>query len=241
MFSAHDADDARWTENAGWMLALLVLERLMRHGRRQRWAAACVLAACCLGSATAWGQQGHGHWGSHAGGTYSYVPEATGQPPPSSYVTTQGSVHLHLPRHRKPPCQRPASICIKPKIWTFSQAFYQLHHEVWHGVTDPCWLMDPDCCGTSCNHQKSFGLLCLFPWIKSQDNPRAGVSPCRQCSGAEPDQAAPARCDRCQDEVGPDAIELDQQETTPTPAEPPVEHPQAARRGPLRSVLLRRE
>jgi hypothetical protein len=183
-------------------------------------------------------------WGR--GGTYgTYIPDATGEPPPTRYITTQGGVHLRLPRHPKPPCQRPASICFKPKMWRFSQVFYQLHHEAWHGVTDPCWLMDPDCCGTSCQHQKSFGLWNLFPWVKRNGRGcRGPVSPCQQC-GMQSQHAAPADCDGCQGEgVGPAVgveVEGEGEETSPTLADPPVEHPQAAQRAPLRSVLLRRE
>jgi len=51
-----------------------------------------------------------------------YVPDATGRPNTSTYVTTQGGVHLHQPQHPKPPCQRPTSICIKPKMWTFRRS-----------------------------------------------------------------------------------------------------------------------
>jgi hypothetical protein len=171
------------------------------------------------------------------------VPDATGRPSePPTYISTQGVVHLHMPQHRKPPCQKPTSICFKPKIWTFSQAFYQLHHEFWHGVTDPCWLMDPDCCGTSCAHQKSFGLARLFPWVNWDDERSGG---CRQCGATLPVDGRypyePERCDNGHEQLVPEGEELEGEEITPTPAEPPVEHPQAARRGPLRSVLLRRE
>jgi len=217
----------------------------MQHGSRLLLATvSCVLAVCCFGPAAARGQ-GPGHWGSRGPG--NYVPDATGQPSyPPTYITTQGSVHLHLPQHRKPPCQRPASICFKPKMWKFSQVVYQLHHEVWHGVTDPCWLMDPDCCGTSCAHQKSFGLIDLFPWAKSADGRCGGASPCQQCGATmsgdgDYQEPGPARCHNCHPQGMPEAEEVEGEEITPTPAEPPVEHPQAARRGPLRSVLLRRE
>lgn len=203
------------------------------------WAAAA--GSTCLGQ-----EQGQGpppaHWGRR--GIETYVPEATGQPPPAGYITTQGAVHMHLPRHRRPPCQRPASICIKPKIWKFSQAFYQLHHEVWHGVTDPCWLMDPDCCGTSCQQQKSCGLLCLFPWIDwlktSNDQGHGGVSPCQQCGGPEGLYDTEAPYEGWHGE-GVEVPEGEIEQAVPTPADPPVEHPQAAIRPPLRSVLLRRE
>ncbi len=193
------------------------------------WAAAT--GSTCLGQAP-------GHWGR---GIETYVPDATGQPA-RRYITTQGGVHMHLPRHRRPPCQRPTSICIKPKVWKFSQVFYQLHHEVWHGVTDPCWLMDPDCCGTSCQQQKSFGLLNLFPWINTHDHDGHGpVSPCQQCGGVDGQHPAGAPCDDGHGEAMLEGVDGEIEQITPTPADPPVEHPEAARQPPLRSVLLRRE
>src|SRR6185295_3532968 len=145
------------------------------------WCAAAMTSMCQGQEAPCWGGRGE----------RPYVPDATGQPSPSTYVTTQGSVHLHQPKHPHPPCQRPTSIYIKPKMWRFSQVFYQLHHEVWHGVTDPCWMMDPDCCGTSCAHQKSFGLLDLFPWVKPEDSRwHDRTSPCQQCGGVDYQQPA---------------------------------------------------
>ena len=184
----------------------------------------------------------HRGWGR---GIETYVPDATGRPNTSTYVTTQGGVHLHQPQHPKPPCQRPTSICIKPKMWTFSQVFYQLHHEVWHGVTDPCWLMDPDCCGNSCQHQKSFGLLRLFPWAERAGGD--GSSRCQQCSGTGGQPPVVGGCNHCgaSDMPGADKVEGEEveegEEVVPTPAEPPVEHPKAAQRGPIHSVLLKRE
>jgi hypothetical protein len=189
----------------------------------------------------------HHGWGSRTG-TYAYVPDAAGQPS-RRYITTQGGHHMHLPRRPKPPCQVPTSICIKPKVWKFSQVFYQLHHELWHGVTDPCWLMDPDCCGNSCQHQKSFGLLHLVPRRGDPRGQQGGVNGCQYCepigcqgacqrsADCEGENGVP--CNECDGEVEGEVIEGG--EIVPTPAEPPVQHPEAARRGPLRSILLRRE
>ena len=176
----------------------------------------------------------HG-WGR---GISTYVPNAAGRPSPTPWVVTQGGVYLHQPKHRQPPCQRPTSICIKPKVWTFSQAFYSLNHEVWYGVTDPCWLMNPDCCGTSCNAQNSFGLMRLFPWADKRRN----CSGCQQCSGGQPARAGCQQCgaDGMPEGAGP-GPQIEYHEITPTPAEPPVEHPKAAQAGPIRSVLLKRE
>jgi len=199
----------------------------MRRGNR--WMLAAVCGVGCLTSAALWAQHPHG-WGSR--GTYAHVPDATGNPSPTGYITLQGGMHMHLPKHRKPPCQRPTSICIKPKVWKFSQVLYQLHHEIWHGVTDPCWLMDPDCCGNSCQHQKSFGLLRLVPWAEGRGH-----------YGAPGGGQMPAGCGdgSCAEEAGIGELEGEEIEIAPTPAEPPVEQPQAATYRPIHSVLLRRE
>lgn len=173
-------------------------------------------------------------WGR---GAATYVPDASGRPSPTPWVVTQGGVYLRQPKHRQPPCQRPTSICIKPKIWTFSQAFYSLNHEIWYGVTDPCWLMNPDCCGTSCQHQNSFGLMRLFPWAEKR---RCG---CQQCSGGASNRA----CHQCGEPGSPEwreeghGQEIEYHPATPTPAMPPVEHPKAAQAGPTHSVLVKRQ
>jgi hypothetical protein len=185
-------------------------------------------------------------WGSRGG---AYVPDATGQPAQGTYITTQGGRHMHLPQRPKPPCQRPTSVCIKPKVWKFSQVFYQMHHELWHGVTDPCWLMDPDCCGNSCQQQKSFGLANLYPFDDSGRQQATRVNGCQHCEpigcqgpcqrAYEGEGGEGAPCESCGEEVEGEVIEGE--EIVPTPADPPVEHPKAAQQLPLRSILLRRE
>ena len=66
------------------------------------------------------------------------------------------------------PCRTTGDACLKPKIWTFRQFFGELGREAVHGVNDPCWTWDPDCCHYDCGRKRSFGLASLFWWRKKK-------------------------------------------------------------------------
>jgi hypothetical protein len=154
--------------------------------------------------------------------------------PPGAYLTIHSGKHQHL-SPRPCDCDRPAAVCIKPKVWKPTQALYQLHHELWHGVTDPCWLMDPDCCGMSCPHGKSFGLLDAAHWTHR----RVGAARDRLAFWRRLGSSARGKAAQCNDDQG-DCVAREADDEVIVEEGHDADGP-VKREGMLRSILIKRK